>query len=461
MRDLLVFCIVLGSLPLIFMRPWIGIIMWCWLGFMSPHRLTWGFAYNFQFSALVAAVTLVAVAVSSEKKRIEFAPILVIWVAWVLWMNVTTVFALTEDSFWHDYDRSMKIQLFSFLTIMLINTEKKVEALMWVTTVSLGFFGIKGGIFSILTGGNFLVWGPPGSFLEDNNALGLALVMTLPLMYYMYTHNHQRWIRMGYLGAMALTSLAILTTHSRGAFLALIAMAGFLWLKSRKKAMVGLALILAVPLLIGFMPEHWLERMHSIKNYKSDGSAMGRINAWWFAWNLALDHPITGGGFGTFTKKLFLTYAPNPEDHHDAHSIYFEVLAEHGFVGLFLFLSLGAGALLMAGRTVRMCKKVPQLLWAADLNRVVQVSLVGYAVGGAFLGLAYFDLYYHLVAIVVLTRAIVNRRLAELANAPPEAEAEAARAEPAARPAFGMARAEPDAPPPRIGDRFASSVRER
>ena len=38
---------------------------------------------------------------------------------------------------------------------------------------------------------------------------------------------------------------------------------------------------------------------------------------------------------------------------------------------------------------------------------MVQVCLVGYAVGGAFLGLAYFDLYYHLIAVLVILGAIV------------------------------------------------------
>jgi len=33
---------------------------------------------------------------------------------------------------------------------------------------------------------------------------------------------------------------------------------------------------------------------------------------------------------------------------------------------------------------------------------MIQVSLIGYAAGGAFLGMAYFDLPYHLVIILVL-----------------------------------------------------------
>ncbi len=413
MRDLLICFAVMGSLPLIIMRPWIGIIMWCWLGFMNPHRLTWGFAYDFPFAQVIALTTMGAILISREKKYIEFTPLVGIWVAWVIWMNVTTYFAL-DETWMRDHDRMIKTMLFGFLTVLLMNEEVRVRALVWITVVSLGFFGFKGGLFSALTGGNYLVWGPAGSFIEGNNELGLALVMTIPMMYYLFLTEANKWVRRGSLAIMGFSMLAVLTTHSRGAFLAMGAMVGFLWLKSRRKALTGILLLAAVPLLVMFMPEHWTERMWSIKDYDSDGSAQGRINAWWFAYNLALDHPLTGGGFGTFTKSLFMVYAPNPQDHHDAHSIYFEVLGEHGFVGLGLFLSLGALALLSAGHTARLCKDIPQLAWISDLNKLVQVSLVGYAVGGAFLGLAYFDLYYHYVAIVIVTGQLARMRIRQM-----------------------------------------------
>ena len=61
----------------------------------------------------------------------------------------------------------------------------RLNCLVWVITVSVGYFGIKGGIFTILTGGNYKVWGPPQSNLEDNNALALAILMVIPLMIYL------------------------------------------------------------------------------------------------------------------------------------------------------------------------------------------------------------------------------------------------------------------------------------
>lgn len=406
--------LVAGSLPLILSRPWIGILVWSWLGYMNPHRLTWGFAYNFPFAMLVALTTLVALIFYKGPKKFPITPLVVFWFTFILWMNVSTMTALDRPYSMIEWDRTMKIMLFTILMMVLIRTKHQLNILIWVIVGSLGFFGVKGGLFSILTGGNYLVWGPPGSFIEGNNELGLAMVMTMPLIFYLFGQAEDKRVRWALLGIMALTSLSILTTHSRGAFLACGTMGVVLWYYSSRKVLIGCALVVAAIVMWNFMPEHWHERIYSIGSYKEDGSALGRINAWYFAYHFANDHPWTGGGFGTFTPELFMQYAPEPEDFHDAHSIYFEVLAEHGYVGLVLFLLIGAGALITSARNISLAKKRPDLKWAENLSRMIIVSLCSYAIGGAFLGLAYFDLYWHFIAMIIIIRMIIR--------APPENE---------------------------------------
>jgi probable O-glycosylation ligase (exosortase A-associated) len=403
-RDLVLFGIVFCSLPFILARPWIGIIAWSWLAYMNPHRLTWGSAYDYSFSEIVAGATLIGFLFARDKRGIPLSGLMLVWLLWVAWMNLSTLFALNPDSAWNEWDRTMKIQLFSLLTICLIRDANRIRLLVLTIVASLGFYGIKGGLFAILTGGNYHVFGPEGSFIEGNNSLGLALVMTIPLMWHVYLHAEHKLLRFGLLGGIGLSALAILSTQSRGAFLAIAAMAAFLWIKSPRKLSVAFALAIAAPAMLAFMPEAWHERMASIAEYEQDSSAMGRINAWWFALRLALDHPFVGGGFQVFTPALFEQYAPDPYDFHDAHSIYFEVLAEHGFVGCGLFLVFGLAAFIYASSIARLAKRREETRWAASLASMIQVSLVGYAVGGAFLGLAYFDLYYALVAILVVTK---------------------------------------------------------
>jgi probable O-glycosylation ligase (exosortase A-associated) len=210
---------------------------------------------------------------------------------------------------------------------------------------------------------------------------------------------------------LILSVLSIFASYSRGAVLAVAAMGFFLLFKSRKKGPIILLALVAVPIMLSFMPEEWFERLHTIKTYEQDASALGRFNAWWFAFNVAVARPLVGGGFEVFNPELFQRYAPVPDDFHDAHSIYFQVLGEHGFVGLILFMLLGWLAFRSAAWIIRHTRELAELTWARDLASMVQVSIIGYAVGGAFLGLAYFDLYYHLVALVLLTRIYVQRAL--------------------------------------------------
>lgn len=402
----------MGSLPVIFRRPYVGVLVWSWLSYMNPHRLTWGFAYDFPFAQIVGLVTIVAMLFDREKKHFPLTGLTGIWIALILWMNVTTLFALEPDYAWHAWDRTMKIQLFSIVSLILMKEPKRLHYLVCTIVICVGFFGVKGGIFSVLTGGQYLVWGPPGSFIEGNNAMGLAMVMVIPLMWYLARHTQKKYLRLAIYASIGITSLAILTTHSRGALLAIAGMLLFVWFKSRKKAWLGIVLIVAVPVYWLAMPQEWRDRMETISEYEQDGSAMGRINAWYFAYEIAKDRPLVGGGFDTFTPRLFQKYAPQPEDFHDAHSIYFEVLGEHGFVGLALFLGLGLAAMRTAGRTASAARLSPDTLWISDLAAMLQASIIGYAIGGGFLGLAYFDLYYHLVVIIILLRSILSDTVA-------------------------------------------------
>lgn len=411
MRDLIILIIVFGSIPLILYRAYVGVLVWSWLGYMNPHRLAWGFAYDFPFSQVIALVTIVSLLFDKSRKLVPISMLTIAWLGLVLWMNFTTLFALNPEEAFDEWDRMMKVMLFSFITIMLMQDKRRLHLLVIVIVASLGFYGIKGGIFSIITGGNYRVFGPADSFFEDNNALALALIMVLPLMRYLHLRAQGKFMKWILLGAMVLMGLAIISSHSRGAFLAGAAMVVFLWFRGRDKLKTGVLILIALPVMVMQMPDHWFERMQSIQEFQEDGSAMGRINAWWFAYNIASDRPLVGGGFNAFTPDLFERYAPVAEDFHDSHSIYFEMLAEHGFVGLALFLLVGALSLRRARSIMKQAANHAELAWAGDLAAMVQVCLVGYAVGGAFLGLAYFDLYYHLIAILVILGAIVSSHL--------------------------------------------------
>jgi probable O-glycosylation ligase (exosortase A-associated) len=289
--------------------------------------------------------------------------------------------------------------------------------------MSIAFYGIKGGVFTIATGGGSMVLGPESSFIEGNTEISAAITVVLPLMFFLLMQSRSRLVRWGLGLGMALCAVAVIGSYSRGGLLAVAAMGAFLWLKSRKKVVIGIGILLFVPILLGFMPDKWFDKMASIGNYQQDGSALGRINAWHFAFNLAVVRPLTGGGFGAFTPEAFAIWAPNPTDVHDAHSIWFLMLGDHGFVGLGLFILLWLLTWRLAGSIIKSCRGRKDLLWVSDLAAMIQVCFVGYWVGGSFLSLAYWDMPYVLLGVLVLCKRLVDKELVPqvpLASSPAE-----------------------------------------
>lgn len=411
-RDIFVTFVVFVCLPFILANPYVGIYVWSWMSYMNPHRLSWGFAFDFPFAYIIALTTLSAMLFSREPKQIPWTRETLLLLGLILWMLVTTIFAFHQELAWLQMEKIVKIQLMIFLTLMLITTRERLQTLVWVIALSLAFYGVKGGLFTILHGGVYNVRGPLQTFIGGDNEIGLALIMTIPLLRYLQLTTNSKWIRFGLTAAMILSAIAVIGSQSRGALLGATVMGGFLWLKSRNKFFTGLVIAVSATMILTIMPQQWFERMSTIKNYEQDESALGRINAWKMAFNLASDRPLVGGGFETFQRDTFSIYAPDPNNVHAAHSLYFQVLGEHGFVGLALYLALGIAAWRTGAWVIKAAKQDQDQRWAADLAAMTQVSMVGFASAGAFLGLANFDLYYHMLCLIIICKLILLKEQA-------------------------------------------------
>lgn len=410
-RDLLLAVVVFGSIPFILARPYLGVLEWVWLAFMNPHFLAWGFARHFPWAEIVAGTLLVGIVFSREPKRIPWNAITVTMLVFLAWMCLTTYMSLRPEPPTHRLELVAKMFLMVFVTMVVMQDRLRLQLLVGMIGLSIGFYGAKGGVFTILTGGHYRVLGPDRSFMGDNNILAWTLVMALPLLFYAYQQLPWRKARWGMIAVMGSTVIAVFGSYSRTAIVAGAAMCVFLFLRRRQKFLLVTAGIVLLPVLISFMPVQWSNRMETITNPEEDPSFMGRVNAWHFAINLANDRPLLGGGFRVFTPAMFERYAPDPSNVHDAHSIYFQTLGEQGYVGLFLFLLLGWLAWRSAGRVIRTCAGREDLHWAGSLAATIQASLVAFFVGGLTLGWTIFELYYYLVAIAVITHRVVEREI--------------------------------------------------
>ncbi len=408
MRDLVLGPIILAIAAYGLVHPWIGIMGWTWISIMNPHSYSWRLS-SLPVAALIAGTTLLGVFVTRDRREFFVTRETMVLALFMLWMTVTLPFSFAFDDSLFLWKRVMKIDLMVLVALLVLYSKRHLTLLTWVLVVSIGFYGVKGGLFTIATGGSYRVWGPDGSYIYGNNEIALALVMIIPLMRYLHMQSSNVWVKRGLLASMLLCAVAALGSQSRGALLAIVAMASVMWWRGNKKV-VGLVSILVVGVsLLAFMPETWWHRMDTIQTYEQDDSAMQRINAWMMAWNIAKDN-LMGAGFMVSKPEICAIYSPIPTDCRAAHSIYFMVLGEHGFIGLFLFLLMWLFVWRSAGVLRKQGRQQSQTMWLSDLGSMCQVSLAGYAVGGAFLSLSYYDLPYNILILVVLGRRWLERK---------------------------------------------------
>ncbi len=415
MRDLLVILFTFGGSFQALFRPWVGVLALAVLAYLNPHRYAWGFSRAFPVYFIVFVATMAGFFLNrDERQPFPWTRETITFVLLLGWFTLTTFIAPDVPNAASDqWVKVMKIYVGIFPTLWLINTEDRFKWLLITIAFSFGLIGIKGGIFALGTGLSYRVWGPDNTFYGGNNEIALALNMMLPIFLLLAKWAKNVNLRVLYYSTFVLCVCSVIASRSRGAFLTLCVVLLSIILSSRRKwvavPVLAIGLLIAIPRL----PDVWMDRMDTISEYEQDGSAMGRIEAWGYAYQRALEDPILGGGFETFLLHV-----------RDVHSAYFEILGEHGFVALALWLSLLLGALISLQRLRKRVRSLDNGDWWRDCARAIQISIVGYAVGGAFLGAAYWDIFYHLVALGVLMKVLIRRREEALSPAPAEASAE-------------------------------------
>jgi probable O-glycosylation ligase (exosortase A-associated) len=415
LRDVLLVVILAGLVPASLLRPWIGVLAWTWLAYMVPHGLAWGFARDLPSAAAIGGATLVGFLFTSEKKALPKVPVIFFLLAFCAHMTLTTVLAHNPPLSWGKWDWVSKELLMVFVTISLFQDRARLRWLYLVIALSLGFYGVKGGLWVLRTGGGERVFGPDRSFFADNNTLGLALCMILPLLLYLSREESHPWLRWMLRITFGLSVIAILFTYSRGAFLGLAVILGILVWRSPWRLRFGAALLIAGLIAAPLAPERLWQRIESITEQDSvetrDTSTRGRLEAWQTALNIALTHPLTGAGFRSlWNEDIWLLYfGQNFYKVLDAHSIFFEVLGEHGFVGLGLYLGALVSTLITLKRLRKRWRGHIQHGYLSTYAEMTQLSLYPFLVAGTFLGVAYFDLYFLLLGTTAALHALSRR----------------------------------------------------
>jgi probable O-glycosylation ligase (exosortase A-associated) len=263
-----------------------------------------------------------------------------------------------------------------------------------------------------MTGGHFEVTGPPNTPIGDNNQLALAILMILPLANYLRLQSANLFLPRAMFVAMILCFFSVVGSYSRGGFVALAVMAIISILRAKKKWLYPMVAGIVVLYAYQFMPQSYFSRIDTIQNASTDSSFQGRLDAWHVAYGYAKDHFPFGAGFSGLEQQpqIFNKYEPG-KDTHAAHSIFFQVLGDNGFVGLAIYLLILAVCFWNSVVIRHKAKNTPELSWMYDLSGMLQLTLVAFCVGGSALSMAYYDVLFIAAALLSTMRDLVDERL--------------------------------------------------
>lgn len=429
MRDFVMLAAMVAYLPLGLINAFVAYLLWGWTALMSPTFYLYGFMRPLRFNLMFALLTVVALLfgrlVERGKFRLDSTNLLLILFA--LHASLSAAFAIPNNPFNSVYYSDlMKVMAFCLLMPLFATSRFRIHALVVMLVLGLGFHGMVEGLKFIASGGGHRIIGIPGTMMSDNNHFAVAMAMVIPLAYYLANYSRDKLTRWGFLGIALLTAVAVLGTYSRGGFMGLTIVALGIALGAPRKGLAISLVVLCAIAALALAPESWFDRIESIGSAKEDSSFMGRVAAWRISSAIALANPIFGGGFHAlqyqptweafrFSGGLlgFVNMSDVPLIAKAAHSIYFEVMGDLGFVGLLLFLGILANALLTSLAIRRLTAGRPDLLWARNLGDLLAVSIAAYMVSGAGVSLGYFEPMYMLVALMAtLKHAVIQDRSA-------------------------------------------------
>jgi probable O-glycosylation ligase (exosortase A-associated) len=407
MRNLFVLLLVAIGGYYALQSPFYTLLFYIANAYFRPEDWAWGeFVNNLKLS-FTAGILVLFMSIFSGQRFIMNSRL-----AWMFLFSFQAFLStLTSQDFswsfscWSGFFKGVII---TYLIVVLITDLPKFRLLLFTMVMALGLEGAKQGWFYLITSPD---WGENPNkipFLGDNNGVAVGMLMLAPIVILLWQTTQKKWARPLYLIVLVGVIGRALTTYSRGAFIAAIALTIFYLTRVRNKFRSLLALLLMLVVLLLVLPQEYWERMRTIQTYEEteEKSALSRIHFWKVAILMANDNPVLGVGYmayGSVYNEYDFSHGRYGKN-RECHSSYLQILAEQGYVGIFLFM----GTLLSAFRN---CSRVRR----GATNEFVkgafalEASLVSFLIGGAFLSFASVEMLWHILGLTIALERIATQ----------------------------------------------------
>jgi probable O-glycosylation ligase (exosortase A-associated) len=421
MRDLVILAVLPFMLYAMCKRPFIGLGLWIWTALFFPNGWLYGIASNIRFNLLFAGITVIGYCVWKHKPRFRLTATGGLVLLFFAWATASTIMGIGDpERAWDFWGRLLKtILLFGFV-LAIIENKLHVDFFLWCCVLSVGFFADLEALKYLASGGSHMIEGMYGHVLYDRNELSIAFLMTLPICVYLLQEYGKRskLLSMALLGTIALMLVAVIGTQSRGGFVVLVALGVYFYLKSERKGLLTVLLVLVVVGMAQLVTDEWVARIQTVNAADKDASFMGRVVAWKLSFILAMQHPFFGGGFKaleTFRVWSMLSQdfgslpwfytgdaVPDRDKVHAAHSVYFQLMGDHGFFGLGIYISFLVAGFLKARNIVKIARRHAVPDWIPRLATALQLTMFAFCLGGSSLSFAYFEMIYAVIGLLIV-----------------------------------------------------------
>ena len=263
------------------------------------------------------------------------------------------------------------------------------------------------------------------------NRYAQVMLVLLPLAWMQFRNARSRSHRLLAIAAGSLILVGgVALTYSRGAYLAVAAMIAAAtwvthWLRPSRLALAALCGLLMLPVVAPITTQR-LVSLGGLTDLsdpsEADGSLRGRATEMLSAFNVMLDYPLLGVGPGQYTPFYSVKYHQrirtkfrDIQVQRRAHTLYFEMGAEGGVVGLAVFLVIPLLLLRDLNRERRYwARRRPEL---ATMAGAPFIAIIGFLASAVFLSHAYYRFYWFLIAIAGATLFLLREaRAAEQAS---------------------------------------------
>jgi probable O-glycosylation ligase (exosortase A-associated) len=399
--------------------PFVMTLGYVWVDTFQPQSVAYFILNELPVAFIMGAAAVLTWLLLDRRSPPPLMLVTVCMIGLAIWMTASLLWAEIPDRAWVKWDWAFKTMVFAAFIPLVIRSRVQIEAFAQTYVFSLAANFVPFGIKVLLSGGGYgqnLGLQAGNSGLAEGGYLSTVCLMAVPMALFLGKHGKLvPRLPLMHLAYGCVAILAVVTaigTYERSALIGMVVLGFYMFIRSRRKLLFGSLIAVAAIVVIVLAAKSWEARISTIDQYNKEGSALTRLLMWQWTLGFAASHPF-GGGFDAYGTSVIMM---PPDDLHPGgyvqtgrayHSIYFEVLGDLGYPGLILFLTIIGSSLFNLIRLSRKCRKLPDLVWVADMSDAVQSGMLVFLTSGAFVGLAFQPPFWYFVAMGVCLRAHV------------------------------------------------------